>query len=76
MVEKEHQILSISRQCHLLSIHRSGLYYQPKKTTKLNRVLLRLIDEQYLNKPYYGVYRMWEWLVKDKSKKQQAPEAA
>ncbi|PWW82166.1 hypothetical protein CR164_07485 [Prosthecochloris marina] len=69
MVEKEHQTLSISCQCHLLSIHRSGLYYQPKKTTKLNQVLMRLIDEQYLNKPYYGIYRIWEWLVKDKGYK-------
>lgn len=30
---------------------------------------MRLIDEQYMNKPYYGIYRMWEWLVKDKSYK-------
>ena len=65
MIEKKHQTLSISRQYHLLSIHHSGLYYQPKKTTKLNRILMRLIDEQYMNKPYYGIYRMWEWLVKD-----------
>ena len=48
----------MKRSSHLLSIHRSGLYYQPKKMTKLNRVLMRLIDEQYLNKSYYDVYRM------------------
>ena len=27
---------------------------------------MRLIDQQHLQKPYYGVYRMWEWLYKDK----------
>ena len=69
MIEKEHPEISMNRQCTLLSIHRSGLYYQPEKTTKLNRKLMRLIDEQYLNKPYYGVYRMWEWLQKDKGYK-------
>jgi putative transposase len=66
MIMKAHPKLSIQQQCDLLSIHRSGLSYQPKKTTKLNRELMRLIDEQYLQKPYYGVYRMWEWLQKDK----------
>jgi len=55
MIEKEHSDLSLTRQCDLLTIHRS----------KLNRELMRLLDEQYLNKPYYGVYRMWEWLNKD-----------
>lgn len=66
MINKEHSRLSISKQCDLLSIHRSGLYYQPKRTSKLNQELMHLIDRHYLQKPYYGVYRMWEWLCKDK----------
>lgn len=69
MVEKEHPELGTPRQCDLLSIHRSGLYYQPKKTSKLNLELMELLDKQYLNKPYYGVYRMWQWLVRDKGYK-------
>jgi len=59
----------IYKQCELLSVHRSGLFYQPKKLTALNQELKRLIDEQYLKKPYDGVYRMWEWLCKDKGYK-------
>lgn len=47
----------MQRQCELLSIHRSGLYYQPKKTSKLNCELMRLIDEKYPLRPYYRVYR-------------------
>jgi len=66
MINKEHSRLSIRKQCDLLSIHRSGLYYQPKRTSKLNQELMHLIDQHYLQKPYYGVYRMWEWLQKDK----------
>ena len=69
MIEQKHKGLSIVKQCELLSIHRSGLFYQPKKPTALNQELKRLIDEQYLKKPYYGVYRMWEWLCKDKGYK-------
>jgi len=59
MVDKEHPEFSVSRQCDLFSVHRSGLYYQVKKTSKLNLQLMHFIDEQYLKKPYYGVYRMW-----------------
>lgn len=47
MVEKEYPGISMQRQCDLRSIHPSGLYYHPKKTSKLNRELMRLIDEQY-----------------------------
>ncbi|MDP8306560.1 MAG: hypothetical protein RAO75_08675 [Candidatus Chlorobium antarcticum] len=39
MIEKEHPKISMNRQCELLSIHRSGLYYSPKKISKLNREL-------------------------------------
>ena len=56
MVEKEHKGLSMQRQCDLLSIHRSGLNYHSKKTSKLNLKLMRLIDQKNLIKPYYGVY--------------------
>lgn len=66
MINKKHPKLSVQRQCELVSIHRSGLYYQPKKISPLNKTLMHLMDEQYLQKPYYGVYRMWEWLRKDK----------
>jgi putative transposase len=54
--------LSISRQCELLSIHRSGLYYQPVGESEENLLLMRKLDEQYLLTPYYGVRRMTAWL--------------
>ena len=37
--------LSIVRQCELLEIHRSGLYYQPVGESVLNLNLMRLIDQ-------------------------------
>ena len=62
MIEMEHPQLSISRQCELLSIHRSGLYYQPVGESEENLLLMRKLDEQYLLTPYYGVRRRRAWL--------------
>lgn len=50
--------LSKTRQCELLSIHRSGLYYQPVSETEENLALMRLLDEQYLKTPFYGKLRL------------------
>lgn len=65
LIEMEHLQLSISRQCDLLSIHRSGLYYQPVGESEENLLLMRKLDEQYLLTPYYGVRRMTEWLRRE-----------
>lgn len=66
LVEREHQELSLVQQCILLSIHRSGLYYEPKGESALNEELMRLIDEHYLEHPYKGATRMHTWLTLDK----------
>ena len=46
------------RQCKLLSINRSAYYYQPTGESRLNLELMRLIDEQYLETPWYGARQM------------------
>ncbi|PIB34587.1 integrase [Reichenbachiella sp. 5M10] len=58
--------LSMSKQCKLLSIHRSGIYYKPKGESELNLKLMRMIDEHYLHHPFKGAGRMHTWLTKDK----------
>lgn len=58
--------LSMSNQCKLLSIHRSGLYYKSKGESELNLKLMRMIDEHYLHHPFKGAGRMHTWLTKDK----------
>ena len=63
-VDRSHQ-LSMTRQCELLQIHRSGLYYQPKGESELNLKLMRLIDEEYLRHPWMGTPSMTQWLNKD-----------
>ena len=57
--------LSIVRQCELLEVHRSGLYYQPVPETPYNLELMRLIDEKHMLHPWLGVPRMTQWLRRD-----------
>lgn len=54
--------LSIRRQCELLGISRSVLYYTPRGPNGSDLVAMRLIDEQYTQTPFYGVERMTAWL--------------
>ena len=58
MIDSDHPSLSIARQCQLVSISRSGFYYQPSGESELNLTLMRLIDEQYMRTPYYGARQM------------------
>lgn len=62
MIEQKCSSLSISRQCDLLSIHRSGMYYSPVNETEQNLELMRLMDEQYFKTPFYGVRKLTAWL--------------
>jgi putative transposase len=61
-VDRQHSSLSVLRQCTLLGISRSSVYYQPVPASQENLVLLRLIDQQYLERPFYGSRRMTAWL--------------
>lgn len=61
-VEPEHPGLSISRQCKLLEISRSSWYYEPLGESAENLELMRLIDEQFMDSPTYGVRQMARYL--------------
>ena len=55
-------IFSLRRQCELLGLNRSGLYYRPTAESDENLALMRLLDEQYTRTPCYGVLRMAAYL--------------
>jgi putative transposase len=57
-VEREGGGLSISRQCELLSVSRSSLYYVPAGISTENLAVMRHLDEAYTRWPFYGVRRM------------------
>jgi len=58
MVEIDNNNLSINKQCEVLQIHRSGLYYQPNGESQHNLDLMLEIDKIHLKWPYYGTRRM------------------
>lgn len=62
LIDRSEGELSISRQCELLELPRSSLYYESTRKEEYNEQLMRLIDEQYTRTPFYGVPRMTVWL--------------
>jgi putative transposase len=54
--------LSVRRQCELLGLSRSSLYYEPGGEAAEDLRLMRRIDEQYTARPFYGSRRMTIWL--------------
>ena len=65
MVEPDHGQLSIERQCELLGLARSSVYYQPVGETCYNLQLMRVIDEVYTAHPMLGVRRMTHMLRRE-----------
>jgi putative transposase len=62
MIEPGHPALSVRRQCELLGLSRSSLYYEPGGEAAEDLRLMRRIDEQYTARPFYGSRRMTVWL--------------
>jgi putative transposase len=58
MIDANHRTLSIGKQCTLLSISRSSFYHEPKGETGFNLDLVRVVGEQVLETPFYGVRQM------------------
>ena len=62
MIDREHQQLSLVRQCTLLRISRGSVNYQPTPPRAEDLELTALMDHQYLQTPFYGSRRMQAWL--------------
>ncbi len=58
LVEWDHPKLSLRRQCELVGLARSTLYYELAEPSPEDLKLMRLLDEQYLETPFYGSRRM------------------
>ena len=62
LIDPGHLGLSIVRQCELVSVSRSTFYREPAPETALNLMLMRLVDEQFLETPWYGSRQMARYL--------------
>ena len=62
MIDRGRAKLSVSRQCKLVGVSRSSLYYQPVGPSLKDLGLIAMMDRQYLKTPFYGSRRMRVWL--------------
>ena len=58
MVDRQHRALSTVRQCALMGISRSSVYYRPRAPSQKDLALMKQVDQQYLATPFYGSRRM------------------
>jgi putative transposase len=54
MIDRAQPALSVRRQCELLRVSRSGLYYEPEPSDPEQLAVMRRIDEIHLKYPFYG----------------------
>jgi putative transposase len=61
-IEWQQPALSITRQCELVGVPRSTVYYEPVAVSVAELELMRRLDAQYTQTPFYGSRRMTAWL--------------
>ncbi len=53
--------LPITRQCELLNLNRSTVYYRLQDVSGMDLKLMRRIEEMPLKRPFYGSRRLRDW---------------
>ncbi|WP_246100937.1 IS3 family transposase [Palleronia caenipelagi] len=64
MVSRDHK-LSLRKQCELLRLSRSRLYYQPVGESAENLGFMEMIDKQFLETPWYGSRQMARYMKRN-----------
>ena len=62
-VEPDCEGLSIVRQCELLGLSRSGYYYHPQPVSGEDLVCMRVLDEVFTRRPFFGSRRLRDELA-------------
>lgn len=62
-------VLSLRKQCALLGLNRSGVYYEAKPEKPSSLKLMRLIDEEFTRHPFKGVGQITAYLRKERHQK-------
>ena len=58
MIDLRHPSLPVKRQCTLIGISRSSWYGPASSESPLNLALMKLIDAQFMEAPFYGSRQM------------------
>src|SRR3990172_4757896 len=64
MIDRD-SMLSVMRQCELLGLCRSSLYYRPQPVAEADVLLMRRIDELYPTHPFLGARRLGRMLQRE-----------
>lgn len=64
LVDHNHLQITVSRQCELLGLSRSALYYKSAPASVENLKFMELLDEEYTRHPFLGVVKLTYWLKK------------
>ena len=64
MIKPDHETLSITRQCALLKICRSSLYYKKVGESAYNLAIMNEIDKAAMEWPFFGVRQMRRYLTR------------
>jgi putative transposase len=62
LLDPDHAKLSLRKQCDILEINRSSIYYEAKPVDPYNLLLMNLIDEKYTRHPSTGIIKMVRYL--------------
>lgn len=54
MIDRDHEKLSIARQCAAVGIARGCVYYRPAPPSQQNLTLMKRMDELFMSYPFYG----------------------
>jgi putative transposase len=67
MIESDHSLISISRQCQLIGLNRSSFYARTVAGAQSvdSLKVMKLIDQLYTSCPFYGSRRIAETLKRD-----------
>lgn len=65
MIDRDDPKVSVRRQCELLRVSRSGLYYEPNPTSAEELAMMRRLDELHLKHPFYGSRKLADALRKE-----------
>lgn len=67
MIDRNCSALSLHRQCELIGIPRSSLYYPPLAMSVDDEQMMRAIDELYTAHPFYGSRKIAKQLSRDRN---------
>lgn len=65
LIKEENHLISVRRQCELLELNRSSLYYEPVPINAEDLILMKTIDEEFTQRPCLGSRQM-KWRLFDR----------